>query len=74
MSGHEVGVQMRFEDVTNLEVLVGGRLYIQINVALRINYSRLATRTDHVGGMSQTAKVELFEIHSPTPSPAGWPT
>ena len=36
---------------------------IDFDVALGIDYSRLASRPDQVRGMCETAQIELAEIH-----------
>ena len=37
---------------------------VNLNVALRIDHDRLALRSQHVGGMCQTAQIKLFEAAS----------
>jgi hypothetical protein len=34
-----------------------------VNVALRIDHSRLTLRTDQVRSMRQTSEIELLEVH-----------
>jgi len=41
--GNKVGVQMSFEDVSDSKILLFGRLQIDVHIALRINYRRLAS-------------------------------
>ena len=71
--GNKVGVQMSFEDVSDSKILLFGRLQIDVHIALRINYRRLALRSDHVRSMGQTGQVELFKIHIATPGQVQFP-
>ncbi len=54
VSGNKVGVQMGFEYVADLEILLLGGLQINFHVALRIDDRRFALRSDHVRSMGQT--------------------
>jgi len=54
VSGNKVGVQMSFEYVPDLKVLLLRRLQIDVYIALRINHCRLAIRPNHVRSMGQT--------------------
>jgi hypothetical protein len=48
VSGDEIGVQMRFEDVRDAQLFGGGALQVHFDVALRVDHHRLAVRTKHV--------------------------
>ena len=63
MATDKIGVQMRLDNIFDLNILSGGFLDVLINVALRINHSRFAFRTNQVRSMRQTSQIELLEIH-----------
>ena len=72
VAGHEVGVEVRLDDVPDLEALRAGLLDVAVDVAPRVDDRRLALRPDHVGGVGEAAQVELLEVHrSPRLSAAG---
>ncbi len=48
VSGNKVGVQMSFENVPDLKILLVSRLQIDVHIALRIHHRRLALRSDQV--------------------------
>src|SRR5258708_2985116 len=66
MPRNEIGVQVRFDDVTDRETVLARRVEIDIDIALRIDHGRHALRANQIGSMRQTAKIELFKYH-PTP-------
>ena len=63
MATHKVRVQVRFDDVLDLQSLCFRFLDVLINVSLRIDNGSYALRTNQVRGMRQTAQIELFEVH-----------
>ncbi len=63
MTADEVGVQVRFDHVFDLQTLRRGVGEILVNVALRIDDSSFAVRTDQVRRMGQAAEIKLFEVH-----------
>ena len=63
VSGDEIGVQMRLEDMADLEILLLRCLQINLNITLRIDDDGFAFRSQHVRGVCQTAQIELFEVH-----------
>ncbi len=65
MAGNEVGVQMSFEDVANLQILFLRGFEIDLNIALRIDDDRFALGPEQVRGMGQTSQIKLFEVHRP---------
>ena len=42
MAGDEIGVQMRFDNVLDLEPFLPGGFEIDVHVALRVDYGRYA--------------------------------
>ena len=60
MTGDEVGVQVRFDDVLDLQPLLLGGVEVDIDVALRINDRRDAFRTDQIGSVRQAPQEEMF--------------
>jgi alkyl hydroperoxide reductase subunit AhpC len=60
MTRDEVGVQVRFDNVLDLQALLLGGVYVDIDVALRVNHGRNPFRTDEVGSMGQTTEKELL--------------
>ena len=65
MAGDEVRVEVRQEDVLDLEAVLAGEREIPIDVALRIDdgrHTRLLV-TDEVRRVGETAEVELLKNH-----------
>src|SRR6267154_2091250 len=60
MTGDEIGVQVGFNDVLDLQALLAGGLNIDIHVALWINDRCDAFRTDQIRSVSQTPKEEVI--------------
>src|SRR5205807_2273199 len=60
MTGDEVGVQVCFDDVLDLQPLLLGGVEVDIDVALRINDRRDAFRTDQIGSVRQAPQEEMF--------------
>src|ERR1700687_4179909 len=60
MTGNEVGVQVRFDNVLDLQALFLGGVYVNVHVALRVDDGRNSLRTDQVGSVCQTSEQELF--------------
>jgi len=56
MTGDEVGVQVRFDNVLDLQALLPCGVYVDVDVALGVNHGSDAFRTDRVGGVSQTSE------------------
>ncbi len=65
VTGEKIGVKMGEKDVVNVELMLISVTEILIDIALRINHDRSATRLvgDEVGRMRKTAKVVLFQPH-----------
>ena len=63
VAADEVRVQVRLDDVLDLQSTGGGLRDVLLNVALRVYDRGLALRTDEVGGVRQTAEIELLEVH-----------
>ena len=63
VAGDKVGMQMGLEDVADLDVLLARRIEVNLDIALGIDHDRLALRGKHVGGMGQTAQIELLKVH-----------
>ena len=61
--GDEIGVQVRFDDVSDLESLLLRFLYVDFHVALGVDHSRDALGTDHVRSVSQAGQIKLIEVH-----------
>ena len=61
MAGDEVGVQVRFDDVLDLQPLFAGGVEVDVDVALRVDHRRDAFRPDQVGSVRQTAQKEVFD-------------
>src|SRR5262249_33093476 len=55
MPGYKVGVQMRLNDVLDLQVLFPGEVKIDVDIALRIDYRCNAFRSHQIGSVRQTA-------------------
>ena len=65
MTGDEIGVEVREEDVANLQAVPFGRIEIPLHVALRIDDDgrpALAV-ADEVRRVRETIEVELLEDH-----------
>jgi hypothetical protein len=56
-------MEMSFEDMFDGKTMVGRRLQINLDVALRIDDGCFAFGADEVRGMSKTTEVKLFEVH-----------
>src|SRR5882724_1883853 len=63
MAADEISMQMRFDDVLDLEILRPRFVDVLIDIGLRIDNRGFAVGTDQVRGMSQTTEIELFEEH-----------
>src|SRR5580704_2974598 len=59
--GDEVGVQVSFDDVLDLQALFGGEIDVKVDVALGVYDSRDSSGTDQVGGVGEAAEEELFD-------------
>ena len=63
VSGDEICMQMRLEDVPDLHAILLRRFQVNFHVALRIDDDSFALRSQQIRSMRQTAEVELFKIH-----------
>src|SRR5262245_19178839 len=63
MAADEIGVQMRLDDVFDLQPFGFGFVDVLLDVALRINDRRLASGADQIRTVRQTAQIKLLEIH-----------
>src|SRR5712692_1614457 len=63
MTAHEVRMQMSLDDVLDLEILSFRFFNVLIDVALRIDDSGFAFRSDQIRSVSETAEIELLEEH-----------
>jgi len=60
MTGDKVGVQVRFDDVLDLQTLLSGVVKVDVNVALGIDYRRDSLGPDQIGSVRQTSQKEMF--------------
>src|SRR5262249_46977425 len=63
VTGNEVGMQVGLDDMADRQALRRRFLQVLIDVAPRVHDRRLALRPDDVGRLSETAEVELLEVH-----------
>src|SRR5687768_9599131 len=63
MTADEIGVQVRFDYVLNLQPLCLRFIDVLIDIALRIYYCSFPVRTNQVRRLSQATEIELLEIH-----------
>ena len=65
MAGDEVGVEVRQEDVRDLQIVLGGEREVLIDVALGIDDRRDVRLlvADEVRRVRQAIEIELFENH-----------
>ena len=63
MARNEIGMQMGFNHVADLEAVLQRVLDINADIALRIHHRADPIGADQIGGMGQTAQIKLFEIH-----------
>src|SRR5581483_6510254 len=66
MARHEVGVQVRFDNVANIQAVFPGLLQVNADVALRVDDGGNPLGSEHVGGVGKAAKVELLKVHFPS--------
>ena len=71
VAGDEVGVQVRLDHVPDAQALRLRRLDVDVDVTPGIDDGRLAVRADQIGGLRETAEVELFEFHGSAAVGAG---
>ena len=64
MPADEIGMQMRFNDVLDLQSVCARFVQVDADVALRIDHAGHALRTEHVGSVRQARQIELLEIHT----------
>jgi hypothetical protein len=67
MAAHKIGVQMRFNNVCDLETLGRGFLEILLDIALGIHHSRFTVSPNQVGRVCQTSQIKLLKIHAASP-------
>ena len=63
VAAHEVGVEVRLDDVPDLEALRARLVEVLVDVPARIHDRGLAVRPDQVGRLGEAAEVELLEVH-----------
>ena len=63
VAGDEIRVQVRLDDVPDRQPLRRRFLEVDLDVPARVHDGRIAFRPDHVGGLGETAEIELFEEH-----------
>src|ERR1700686_3117583 len=63
MPADEIRMEVRLENPADAQALPACLIDVLIHVALRIDDRSLATAADQVGGVCQTAEVELPEVH-----------
>src|ERR1700679_769501 len=61
MAGDEVGVEVGFDDVLDLEVLLACVVEVDVDVALGVDDGGDALRGDYVRGVREAAEEELFD-------------
>jgi hypothetical protein len=54
---------MRFDQVLDRETVLVRFVQVNADVALRIDNRGDTFRSDHVGSVRETGKIELFEVH-----------
>ena len=64
MSGDEVGVEMSFNDVLDLEPFLRGGFEIDVDVPLRVDHGGNTLRTDKVRSVSEAAQIKMLNLHS----------
>src|SRR5688500_15383024 len=76
MPRYEIRVKVREEDVLDRQPMLRRKREVLVRVALRVDDDGGARRlvADHVGGVRETAQVELLEDHDgPPPQPPSAP-
>ena len=70
VAGHEVGVEVRQDDVLDAEPLDGGVLQVLFHVASGIDHDGRARDlvADEIGRLRETPEVVLLEDHVPPPA------
>jgi hypothetical protein len=63
LAGDEVGVEMRLDDVLDLQVLLAGVVDVEVDVALRVDDGGDAFGCNEVGGVGEAAEKELFDLY-----------
>src|SRR5262249_8380382 len=61
---NEIRVEGRLDDVPDLQPSPAPFLAVDVAIAARIDAGRLPVGADGVGGLRETAEVELVEIHA----------
>ena len=65
--GNEVGVQVRFDHVSDAQAVLARFFDVKLDVTLRVHHRGHTVRTNHVRSVRQAAQIELFEIHAGPP-------
>ena len=63
MAANEIGMQVSFNDVLDLEPLRAGFVQIERDVALRVHHAGHALRPQHVRSVRQAGQIELLKVH-----------
>src|SRR5262249_32959205 len=63
MTRDEIGMQVRFKNMTDHKATIGSRFQVHLHVPLRIDDDSLSFRSQHVRGVRKASQVKLFEIH-----------
>src|SRR5215472_4703497 len=67
MAADKIRVQMRFNDVFDLQTLGGGFTEILLHIALWIHHCGFAVSPNKIRCMGQTSQIKLLEIHGVAP-------
>src|SRR5215831_9018866 len=67
MAADKIGVQMRFNNVFDLQTLGGGFTEILLHIALWIHHRGFAVSPNEIRRMGQTSQIKLLEIHGVAP-------
>ena len=70
VSRDEIGMQVGFKNVTDLQPVLFGRFQVKVYVTLRIHYYGFTLRPEHIRSMGQTAQIKLFKVHRSDPFPS----
>ena len=56
-------MQVGLDHMLNLEPVLDRVPYVDAGIALRVDHRGDAAGADQIGGMGQTGKIELLEVH-----------
>ena len=65
MSADEIGMQVRFDDVLDLQSLRARLIHIKGYIALGIDHAGHPFRAQHVRGVREAGEIELLKVHLP---------